>query len=76
MGAHERLKIIWTFGASHFWLELLVSSSISGFVDAVARFVKNKVTAYLAMLTNVVASASDSQVLDLWYIVELLSMAE
>lgn len=60
------------FAASHLWLQALLSTWISRFVDVVACLVNEEAAAYQARLTGVLSSALKSLGLDSWSNVELL----
>lgn len=60
------------WATSYLWLESLLSSSICNSVDIVACLVSGEVAAHRPRLTNVVASASSSLLLELQSVVELI----
>lgn len=66
----ERHIGLWT--ASHLSLDSLPASSVSGFVDRVARLLGDEVSAHRAGLTDVAALVSDSLEMDSPPILELL----
>lgn len=62
--------------ASYFHLESMLSSSAFRFVHNISRFLNDEVCAHRARLSSMVASASDSLVLDSKFVVEFIRTAE